>query len=91
MTARFDNCILSSLGFEMILCLVKRDAGALFEMPEYFLRKIDMPIQTCADSRPAERQFTQSFDRFFGARLRVSNLLGVPGKFLAEPDWGRIH
>src|SRR5438876_8036431 len=84
MTARFDNGNLSALRLEMIFCLVKRDAGALLQMPQHFFRKIDMPVQPRADCCPAKGQLSQNFDRFFRARLCISNLLGVTRKFLTN-------
>ena len=89
--ARFDNCILSALRFEMIFCFVKRDAGPLLQMPQHFFRKIDVPVQAGANGRPAKRQFAQNFDRFLRAVLRICNLLRVTGKFLTEPDRRRVH
>ena len=62
MTARFDNCILSTLRFKMIFCFVKRNGGALFQMPQHFLWKIKVPVQTRADRCAAKRQLSQDFD-----------------------------
>src|SRR6266480_4249047 len=91
MTARFYDRVPHPLRFEMVLCLVKGDPRALLQMPQHFSRKIDMAIQAGADCRTAERKLTQRFDRFLRARLRVSNLLRVTGKFLPQSDRGRVH
>ena len=56
MTARFDNRVLSALRFEMIFCLVKCDARALLQMPQHFLRKVDVPIQARAHRGSAQRK-----------------------------------
>ena len=42
MTAGFDNCVLAALRFEMIFGLVKCYAGALLDVVQHFLGKIDM-------------------------------------------------
>ena len=89
--ARFDNCVLAALRFEMIFRLVKRDAGPLLQMPQHFFRKIDVPVQAGANCRPAKRQFAQNFDRSLRAVLCVGNLLRVTGKFLTEPDRRGVH
>src|SRR4030095_15265947 len=82
---------LPPLRFEMIFCLVKRDTGALLQVSQHFLWKIDMAIQSCAHCRSAERKLTHDFDRFLCAFFRVSDLLRVTGKFLTEPDRCRVH
>ena len=91
MTARFDNRVLSALCFEMIFCFVKFDARPLFQVPQNFLRQIDVPIQASADRSSAQRKLAQNFDRFLRAFFRIGNLLRVAGKFLAKPDRRRIH
>src|SRR5262249_23098576 len=91
MATRLDNCVLAALRFEMIFRLVKYDAGALLDVMQHFLRKLDMTIQTGADRGSAQRNFAPSFDGLLRARLRVRDLLRVTGKFLAEPDRRRIH
>src|SRR6266513_2071975 len=91
MTARFHYGVPAPLRFEMVLCLVKGDPRALLQMPQHFSRKIDMAIQACANRCSAERKLTQRFDRFLRARLRISNLLRVTGKFLSRSDRGRVH
>src|SRR4030095_1459342 len=91
MPAYFNNRILPSLRFEMILCLVKRDAGALLQMPQHLSRKINMAVETCAHRRSAQRELAPNFDRFLRPFFGISNLLRVPGKFLSEPDRRRVH
>src|SRR6187401_1913870 len=91
MAARLDNCVLAALSFEMIFCFVEFYPGPLLDVVQHFLRKIDMAIQTGADCSPAERNLTQSFDRFLRARLRVRDLLRVAGEFLSESHWCRVH
>ena len=91
MTARFHDCVPAPLRFEMVLCLVKGDPSALLQMAQHFARKIHMAIQACADRRSAERKLTQRLHRFLRARLRISNLLRVTGKFLSQSDRGRVH
>ena len=75
----------------MIFCLVKIDAGALLQVPQHFLGKIDMPVQPRPDCRSPKRQLTQDFDRFLRPFFGISNLLRVPGKFLSQPDRGGVH
>ena len=50
-----------------------------------------MPVQPGADRGAAKGKLAQDFDRFFGATPGIGDLLGVTGKFLAEPDRRRIH
>src|SRR5213596_4168183 len=91
MTARFYDRVFSSLRFEMIFRLAKRDAGTLLQMPQHFAWKIDMTIQTSADGRSTERKLAQSLDRFLGAFFGVNNLLRIAGKFLTEAYRCRVH
>src|SRR6478672_1663144 len=91
MAARFYHCVLAALRFEMIFRLVKCDPGALFDVIQYFLWKIEMTIQTGADCGPPKRNFAQSFDRFLRARLRIRDLLRVAGEFLSESHRRRVH
>src|SRR6266478_7725485 len=91
MTARFNHCVLAALRFEMILRLVKGNAGALLQMSQYFAWKIDMAIQTRANRRATERKLTQSLDRFLCAFSGVSDLLSKAGKFLPQPHGRRVH
>ena len=65
--------------------------GALLDVVQHFLGKIDMAIQTSADCGPAKRNFAQSFDRFLRARLRIRDLLRVAGEFLSESHRRRVH
>src|SRR5215831_14211617 len=91
MSARFDNCIFAALGLEMIFRLIECNTSALLDVVEHFLGKIDMAVQTGTDRGAAQRNFAQSFDGFLRTRLGVGDLLRVTRKFLAEPDWRRIH
>ena len=91
MTTRFNHRVFSSLRFEMIFRLVKRDAGTLFQMPQHFAWKIDMPIQTCAHRSSTERKLAQSLDRFLRPFFGVCNLLRIAGKFLTEAYRRRVH
>src|SRR5207253_9511467 len=91
MSTQFNNRVLSALRFEMILCLVKGDPGALPQMPQHFAGKIDMAIYPCADRCSAERKLAQSIHRFLRALPGVGNLLGITGKFLPQPDRCRVH
>src|SRR6476661_2642201 len=91
MAARFYNCDLTALRFEMIFRFVECDPSALLDVIQYFFGKIDMAIQTSADCGPTKRNFAQSFDRFLRARLRIRGLLRVAGEFLSESHRRRVH
>src|SRR5439155_12978154 len=69
MSARFDNCVLAALSFKMIFRLIKCDPGALLDMVQDFLGKIEMAIQTSADCGSAQCDLTQSFDSFLRTHL----------------------
>ena len=60
-------------------------------MPHHLARKIGMSIQAGTDCSAAERELAQNVDCFFGARSRISDLLRITGKFLAEPYRRRVH
>ena len=91
MAARFYNCVLAALRFEMIFRFVEFYPGALLDVLQRFFREIDMAIQTSADSGAAKRNFAQSFDRFLRPHLRIRDLLRVPGEFLSQSHRRRIH
>ena len=91
MSARFDNCVLAALRFKMIFRLMKCDPGALFDVVQDFLGKIEMAIQTSADCGSAQCDLAQSFDSFLRTRLPIRNLLRVSGEFLAQPNRCRVH
>src|ERR1700758_793252 len=91
MAASLDNCVLAALGFEMIFRLVKSYPGALLDVVQHFLGKIDMAIQTSADGGPAERNLAQRFDRFLCPHLSICDLLRVTGEFLSKSHRRRVH
>ena len=91
MTARFDNRILSGLRFEMIFRLVNAMPGALLQVPQHFLRKIDMQIETRSDCYSSERNLTQNFNRLLCAFFGITDLLRLTGEFLSKPNRCRIH
>src|SRR5436305_1197628 len=66
-------------------------ASTLLDVPQHFVRKIGMPIQSGADRGTSEGNLTQNFDRFLRAFLSVHDLLRVARKFLAESHRRRIH
>src|SRR5437660_12830278 len=89
MTARFDNRVLSALRFEMIFCLVKCDARALLQMPQHFLRKVDVPIQARADRSSPRASSAKTLIRFCAASFTLATFCGVAGNFLPEPNGRR--
>src|SRR5262249_56172975 len=91
MPARFDNCVLAALGFEVIFRLIKCDPGALLDMVQDFLGKIDMAIQTSANCGSAQCDLAQSFDRLLRTRLPVGNLLPVSAQSLHHPNPSPLH
>src|SRR5215471_14851970 len=91
MSARFDNCVLAALGFEMIFRLIKCDPCPLLDVVEDLLRKIDMAIQTSADCGSSQCDLAQSLDRLLRTRLPIGDLLRVSGEFLAQSNRCRVH
>src|SRR5689334_18239716 len=91
MPARLNDGVLAALGFEMVPGLVKRYAGALLDVVQHLFGKIDMAIETGADSGPAKRNFAQCVDCFLYPRFAVRDLLRVPGEFLSKPHRRGIH
>ncbi len=50
-----------------------------------------MSIQAGADCGAAERELAQNVDRFFRPFSRISDLLCITRKFLAEAHGRRVH
>ena len=64
MAARFHHAVFAALGFEVILCFVELDSGALMQVMHHFAGKIYVPIQAGADSSSAQSEFTQDFEGY---------------------------